>query len=44
MKIATKIRALFNNIESDRMERTISTTNTDKLGQAICAFANGIEI
>lgn len=38
MKIATKIRALFNNIESDRVERTISTTNTDKFGQAICAF------
>lgn len=40
----TKIRALLNDIESDRVERTISTTNTDKLGQAICAFANGIEI
>ena len=38
-----KIRLLLNNIESDRVERTISTTNTDKFGQAICAFANGIE-
>lgn len=26
--------------ESDRVERTISTTNTDKFGQAVCAFAN----
>ena len=32
-----KIRLLLNNIESDRVERTISTTNTDKFGQAICA-------
>ena len=34
------IRALLNDIESDRVERTISTTNTDKFGHAICAFAN----
>ena len=33
-----KIRALLNDIENDRVERTISTTNTDKFGQAICAF------
>lgn len=32
------IRALLNDIESDRVERTISTTNTDKFRQAICAF------
>ena len=38
MITATKIRALLNDIESDRVERTISTTNTDKFGQAICAF------
>lgn len=43
MITTTKIRALLNDIESDRVERTISTTNTDKFGQAICAFANGIE-
>lgn len=29
-------------IESDRIERTISTNNTDKFGQAICAFANDL--
>jgi ATP-dependent DNA helicase RecG len=28
-----EIRALLNDIESDRVERTISTTNTDKFGQ-----------
>lgn len=36
------IRALLNDLESDRVERTISTTNTDKFGQAICAFANDL--
>ena len=29
-------------IESDRVERTVSTNNTDKFGQAICAFANDL--
>lgn len=33
---------LLHNLESDRAERTISTTNTDKFGQAICAFANDL--
>jgi len=37
-----EIRALLNDIESDRVERTISTTNTEKFGQAICAFANDL--
>ena len=34
------MKALFSDLESDHIERTISTTNTDKFGQAICAFAN----
>lgn len=37
-----KIRTLLMNLESDRVERTISTTNTDKFGQVICAFANDL--
>ena len=37
-----EIRSLLNDIENDRVERTISTTNTDKFGQAICAFANDL--
>ena len=37
-----EIRTLLNDLESDRVERTISTTNTDKFGQAICAFANDL--
>ena len=36
------MKALFSDLESDHIERTISTTNTDKLGQAICAFANDL--
>lgn len=37
-----EVTALLSDIESDRIERTISTTNTDKFGQAICAFANDL--
>lgn len=37
-----EIRALLNDLESDRVERTFSTTNTDKFGQAICVFANDL--
>ena len=33
-----ELKALFSDLESDHIERTISTTNTDKFGQAICAF------
>ena len=40
--IKDEIRALLNDLESDRVERTVSTTNTDKFGQAICAFANDL--
>ena len=36
------ISQLLKDLESDRVERTISTTNTDKFGQAICAFANDL--
>ena len=34
------LRALIADHESDRVELTVSTTNTDKFGEAICAFAN----
>lgn len=36
------IQSLLNDIESNRAERTISVNNTDKFGQAICAFANDL--
>ncbi len=42
MPIIEQVRALLNDIENDRVERTISSTNTDKFGQAICAFANDL--
>lgn len=34
-----QVKALINDMESDRIERTRSTAD-DKLGQAICAFSN----
>ena len=37
-----EIQVLLNDLENDRTERTVSTTNTDKFGQAICAFANDL--
>ena len=35
-----QVHSLLTDLESDRVERTISTTNTDKFAQAVCAFAN----
>jgi ATP-dependent DNA helicase RecG len=35
-----ELKKLLLDIESARVERTISTTNTDKFGEAICAFCN----
>ena len=37
-----EIRKKLLAIESDRVEKIISTTNTDKFGQAICAFSNDL--
>ena len=34
------ILALMEELESDRVERTISTSDTDKFSKAICAFSN----
>lgn len=34
------VHELLTDLESDRIERTISTSNTDKFAQAICAFGN----
>lgn len=34
------INELLSDLESDRVERTTSTNNTDKFGEAICAFSN----
>jgi ATP-dependent DNA helicase RecG len=37
-----QLRTLLSDLEADFVERTISTSNTDKFGQAICAFANDL--
>lgn len=36
----SELEQLLNDLESDRVERKASTTNSDKILQAICAFAN----
>ena len=33
---------LLSDLESDQVERTESTSNSDKFGQAVCAFANDL--
>jgi len=35
-----ELKRLLGDLESDRVERTTSTTDTDKFCEAICAFAN----
>ena len=35
-----QLKTLMADLESNTAERTESTTNTDKFGQTICAFAN----
>ena len=37
-----QLKELMAEVESDAAERTESTNNTDKFGQAICAFANDL--
>jgi ATP-dependent DNA helicase RecG len=40
MLSAEAVQALLHDLESDRVERTESTSNTDKFARAVCAFAN----
>lgn len=40
MLSSDEIAALLADLESDRVERTESTNNTDKFSRAVCAFAN----
>ena len=37
-----QLSAMLADLELDRVERTISTKDTDKFGEAICAFANDL--
>ena len=39
---AEQLKALMAVVESDTAERIESTYNTDKFGQAICAFTNDL--
>ena len=36
----SELQALIGDRESDRVERTVSKSKTDKFGEAVCAFAN----
>ena len=40
MLTEAELLAFMGDIESFRVERTISTTDTDKFREAICAFSN----
>lgn len=40
MPNAQTVEALMKDLESERVERTVSTDKTDKFAQAVCAFAN----
>lgn len=42
MLTADQLKALLLNMEADHIERTESVANTEKFGQAICAFANDL--
>ena len=42
MLTTDELRALIADHESDRVELTASTTNTDEFGEAVCAFANDL--
>lgn len=37
-----QLLALLSDLESDRVERTVSTNARDKFGEAVCAFANDL--
>ena len=37
-----ELQRLLNDLESDRIERTVSTDKMDKFGEAICAFSNDL--
>jgi len=37
-----QLRGLLTDLETDRVERTTSITNTDKFCEAVCAFANDL--
>ncbi|MBN2209267.1 MAG: hypothetical protein JW759_08225 [Candidatus Coatesbacteria bacterium] len=42
MLTTDELNALLKDIESDRVEGTTSTDDTDKFSEAVCAFANDL--
>lgn len=40
MLTEVELRNLLGDLETDRVERTVSTSKTDKFAEAVCAFAN----
>ncbi len=42
MLTAEQLLLLLSDLESDRIERTVSTKDTDKFSEAVCAFANDL--
>lgn len=38
----SELKTLLNDLESDRVERTVSVTDTNKFSEAVCAFANDL--
>ena len=42
MLLQEQVLALLSDLESEKVERTISTSNTDKFCEVICAFSNDI--
>jgi ATP-dependent DNA helicase RecG len=42
MLTAEELASLLSDLEPDRVERTSSTSDTDKFAQAVCAFANDL--
>jgi len=42
MLTTEEVEKLIADFESDRIERTISTSDTDKFSEAVCAFANDL--
>lgn len=42
MLTRAEVITLLADLESDRVERTVSTTDTDKFSRAVCAFANDL--
>lgn len=41
---AEKVQKMLTDLESEQIERTISTTDFNKFAQVVCAFSNDLQI